>query len=424
MAINFYMPDNSFGGGQQASYKKDRIWSQSHIQNDTYLDKMICDYLGLSTFPLQDNFTVQTSNPELADWQIIKSGTNTVTYNTDVYNVQASSMEVRKTSTAAAVSARHYFNQAGNIVVQTSLRVTVTTSPYSVFVVTDSSNNYNVHTAFVSGYYAYYSGGSYHNVMAVSPGVWYQITLNINPSTAKYDIYIDGVLRTSQAPFRATGGTLCDIYCQAGWADTSSVSLFVDNLCVRAGDSQFIDQFASAPSSNGWTLYGVPASGTITQDPGNGYTANPSAKLAKTTTVAGYVAMSHTFTSQSSHLIVEAAMKVDSIVSPRYSVLALRSGSSIGVQFMMANGEFSWYEGSWPCPGAGMAYVANKYYLITLDITVSTHKYDIYIDGALVFKGANWCSSLSSLDNVYIQSQSSSETPPLTTWVDNVIVTT
>ena len=447
LALNFYSSSNPYPLQAPWLYKNQRILDQTNIQNDTYLDKVECAYYGLSTWPLLENFTVggtPDGNLPSTDWQITKSGNNDVILDDTIWKIQSPSMKIIKSATQAHVYAQHYFIQTAKIVVQADLMFASTNGATCYFMVNDVNINSNILTAFVwSGStwsYAYYDS-SYHNVKTVNPNTWYRITLDINNAIGKFDIYVNGDLVKSGAAFR-TGSPypvdLCNVYFQAGWADSTTATMWVDDLCVRSGGSStpdllLIDHFNNfdAPLYGGWTRYGVPTYGTISKDTtlGYGYTSDPCAKLYKSKTIPGYVYMLHTFSPRSNHIIAEAALKVLSSASDGYTLFCLNSGSTNAVVFAMAGGAsgglFYWV--SYSSQGdvyhsIGMSYVASRYYLVTLDIDITGHTYGIYIDGCLIYNGAGWYVSASSLDGIVFASKTLG-TQKQITWVDDVIVT-
>ena len=412
-----------------ANIKSLMQWNVKNVQNDSAWFKMLRAYYSLSIFPLGDDFIYYP-----VDWQVQNSGGG-VSQDSTVYNVKPGSMKLYKYQ-SGYVSSQHYFKQGGRIIVEANLMFD-SSYPTCYLIINDINSNINIYTGFVlSGglwYYAYYDS-SYHNVKSVSPGNWYQITLDINNAIGQFDIYVNGDCVKYGASYRTGSPTsvdLCNVYFQAGWGDATAATMWVDNVSVRpagASSLMFIDHFNTDPSGR-WTFYGVPTYGSISLDT-PGYTSGQCTKMFKSSSAPGYVLMSKTFSySSNNHMIAEAALKVDSATTGHYSLFCLNSGATNAVVFAMQGGAsgglFCWvsYSGGDVFNSIGMSYTSGKYYLITLDIDISNHKYDIYIDGFLVYAGAGWYVSTSSLNGIQLASKIPSGTYTLKTWVDDVLVT-
>jgi len=71
-------------------------------------------------------------------------------------------------------------------------------SPHQIFSVLDTTGGYIV--GFLhSGYIAWYCNGTYHNIQAYYANTWYKFELRISLDQRKYSIYINNVLKVSEA---------------------------------------------------------------------------------------------------------------------------------------------------------------------------------------------------------------------------------
>jgi hypothetical protein len=79
-------------------------------------------------------------------------------------------------------------------------------------------------------YYRNASGGDYF-IAALSAGTWYDVRVEANTATDTADIYLNGILRKENAPFRTAVTSINTILFGSG-GSTSTTGLFVDDVVV------------------------------------------------------------------------------------------------------------------------------------------------------------------------------------------------
>jgi len=372
----------------------------------------------------------------LSGWTTVQTG-GSVGTDGSTGKISSPSLKIYKNIANGVSSASHTFTTqtSSRFIVQAWMQMSASADYSYLDVRSGVANNINV-TMYKSGskyYLGYYSnGGTLNQVMQINSGTWYWITLDVQlsstPANSRFDIYMDGLQKKSAAVFNVATSTLDNVYFQAGRrGQSTSITLWVDDVAVRPGGYLLMDPFDSFPTAP------TPPGGAWTTDGGGGaipskdttkwYGKAPSVMMVKSKTT-GKVSMQHTFTSQSTHVIAEASMMVNNIGSS-YSYFILKTGTANSVYLFIAEGQM-WYADNDGWHAIGKSVNINTWYRITLDVNINARTYDIYVDGILMFANALWneVGQGSYIDTIYFQSGDATLPATLTTWVDDVYIST
>jgi parallel beta-helix repeat protein len=405
---------------------------------------MVKDHIGLESTIITDTIELETDNAYifrdsfssgLSGWTIVQTGGSVAT-DGSTGKISSPSLKIYKNVANGVSSASHTFTTqtSSRFIVQAWLQMSASADYSYLDVRNGAANNINV-TMYKSGtkyYLGYYSnGGTLNQVMQINSGTWYWITLDVQlsstPANSRFDIYVDGLQKKSAAVFNVATSTLDNVYFQAGRrGQSASITLWVDDVAVRPGGYLLMDPFdnfptAPTPPGGAWTTDG--GGGAVpSKDTTKSYGKVPSVKMVKSKTT-GKVSMQHTFASQSTHAVAEASMMVSNIGPTYYSYFILKTGTVNSVYVGINDGQLKYYDNTgWHAIGKSVSI--NTWYRITVDVKITARTYDIYVDGALIFANAPWYNGGqgSSLDSIYLQSGDASSTATLTTWVDDVYI--
>lgn len=362
-----------------------------------------------------DDFT----DGNIADWTKVESGGD-VTVDSSLGNLSAPCMKIYKHEGTEASSSHMFPTQGGDFVVEAKVR-TPTPTGYLYFMVMLGSE-YGVHLTIKSGELQYWDTSTWKSIgVKCLVDTWYLVTLNIHAATGYYDIYVDGLLKKSNALFY--GGVseqkfLNVVKFQAGYSSQIYKTLYVDEVVVRGGSALFIDQFRD--DLDDWTKDS--SGGPVSWDLTKGSCAKPSMNLYKQTVAYGTSAK-HTFSGKADgSVFLEARVMVNTTAEYKWCYVNLYSGSSIESYLVLRDGYIKYYSGgTWY--STTFSYSANTWFKIGLNVDLESGKYDIYANGAKVASYKPLYTNTGSIDNVYLQAGCYNDLYGVTLWVDDIVVT-
>lgn len=363
-----------------------------------------------------DDFT----DGNIDDWVKVTSG-GTVTVDSSLGNVSTPCMKIYKGGTGAAeASSKHMFpTQGGDFVVEAKV---MTPDPGGyLYLWVMKGCEHGIYVGLKSDAIEYFDTG-WHSIGATCvANTWYLMTFDIRAASGYYDIYVDGLLKKSNAKFYggATGQKYLDtVKFQAGYYGQTYKALYVDDVVVRGGKILFLDQFRD--NLDDWMK--VSSGGPVTWDLTKGSCAKPSISLYKQQTSGGTSAK-HYFSSKSDgRVFLEARAMVSTTASWKLCYVDLFSGGYIESYLVLRDGYIMYYSGTtWYT--TAFSYSANTWFKIGIDLDLESGKYDLYGNGAKLASYIPMYSGTGSIDNVYLQAGCYNDLYGVTLWVDDITVT-
>ncbi len=191
------------------------------------------DYFKLngSTAGINDNFDAMTTGGEPLGWVVDKSvGTVTVQ---DFPSSSDKSALINKTGNSIGPKtsmSKTFIPLSGTTTIEAKVRRDTTANFWCLPYIYDSNGNIAEAVAFDTGNIKVYTNGNWQTVQAFTAGTWYSVKLVINTDTDKFDLYIDGVRKVTQAALRNAVTDISKIQFYA--ADGNNGKTYVDNVKV------------------------------------------------------------------------------------------------------------------------------------------------------------------------------------------------
>lgn len=261
-------------------------------------------------------------------------------------------------------------------------------------------------------------------IQNISTNTWYTVKLVADVSAKTYDIYVDGVLKVSNAPFRNTSVTSLDgILFSSGIS--SSGTLYADDVLVTSHDTsgtssinETFDSLTTGTEPAGWTIYTAPDTSALVADIPSA--SDKSLKLydrntsEKPEAVKKFVERSGVVTAEFKFMAPE--------ISKWSRVPNLMSGTKTAVEMYAFDDSSSvlLYRDNNSVDHDIMAISTNVWYTVKVIADTSTKTYDIYVNGVLKISNAPFKdSTITHIDSIYFSSGKSSEG---TVYVDDISV--
>lgn len=145
---------------------------------------------------LYDNF----DDLDSSDW------TGSLTYGVKSLDIGAApyspAVKLTSTGSGSAYVERSFTAQTSDFIIQTDVKANELTRS---FIEAYAGSNARARLSIYNGYLQYYTGSAWTNVAPCASNTWYDVGMYIHPSTAKYDIYLDGKLVKSSATLLSSG---------------------------------------------------------------------------------------------------------------------------------------------------------------------------------------------------------------------------
>ena len=143
-----------------------------------------------------DNF----EDVDASDW------TGTMSYGTKSFDIGADpySPALKLTDNGGGwIYQQHSFTpQSGDFIVQVSMKTNqLARNGFEIL----SGSNSKTMVGFYNGYFQYYTGSTWTNIVACAPNNWYDVGMYIHAASGNYDIYLNGILVKTAAPILSSG---------------------------------------------------------------------------------------------------------------------------------------------------------------------------------------------------------------------------
>ncbi len=150
---------------------------------------------------VNENYNTATTNTSPYGWETTSAGTITVA---ELPSTTDKSVKINKTSTTGYLnSTKTFAPTSGKVYVCAKVRTEATTDWKGVPTIMDRNGVIAASLIFKDGnIQLYYGSGSYVMVQPFVAGAWYNFKIVLNTYTNKLDVYVDSVLKVSQANFR------------------------------------------------------------------------------------------------------------------------------------------------------------------------------------------------------------------------------
>jgi len=358
----------------------------------------------------------------LASWTIYSPGNTHVTLSEYPIIVNAPFVHIMKADAIyQAYASRAFATQNyGTITITFSMGADTPAGPVYLFV--DGQSGIVVQFAVWQNYFKWYSNGAWSSTeVPVSSCVWYHVVLCLDIGNKNFDIYINGELAKENAGFYDPQVTRSPsaLRFQAGDANSQNYgSLWVDDVVVRKGIPALSDGFTDLGY---WTP--VQTAGSVSTDADIGGYSAPSMEL-----IRGYgngmVSAKTTFPEQTEFLHMDMMVRcheADFYYKGAYVSMQDSSGNTL-VHVAIANGYFSWFDGTWH--DTEVPYSYDEWYMLGFDVDVQAKKFWLYVDGVL----NPFCRSLDfnykgdSISALNIQSGDSPTSYTFSLWVDDLLI--
>lgn len=191
--------------------------------------------------PFSDSFSAG-----LDDWVVLGSG-GFVGLDSTSSAIDPPSLELYKQQVTGETRAYVEFEeQSGSLYVEARMKVATTCTGSEGWAYLYAGETAAVTFCFQNGYLRWYEqdDGHFHAIMPFIVNTPYLIGLDINVQTGLYDIYVDDVLKWSNAELRTGPGVPIDrVTFQAGWADLcSGTHMWADDVEIFVPPSITVSQ--------------------------------------------------------------------------------------------------------------------------------------------------------------------------------------
>jgi hypothetical protein len=191
--------------------------------------------------PFSDSFSAG-----LDDWTVLDSG-GFVGLDSTSNAIDPPSLEVYKQQVTGETRAYVEFEeQSGNLYIEAKMKVATTCSSSEGWAYLYAGETAAVTFCFQQGYLKWFEqdDNHFHTIMAFTVNTPYLIGLDINVQTGLYDIYVDDVLKWSNAELRTGPGVPIDrVTFQAGWLNLcSGTHMWADDVEISVPPSITISQ--------------------------------------------------------------------------------------------------------------------------------------------------------------------------------------
>jgi RHS repeat-associated protein len=176
-------------------------------------------------------FSDDFEDRDISDWMLDGSaGAPTLNY-TNFESLPPSVRVAHNGALTGVSSITHTFAaQSGDFVAEATVLAQETNKFHHVYLM--STTGSRVHASLRdNGWISWDDGSIYHDVMPYSAGQWYRLGFVVRAASSKYDVWVNGQLRASNATIFGSGN-IDRIDIQASCSGCGAASMFVDNVKV------------------------------------------------------------------------------------------------------------------------------------------------------------------------------------------------
>ena len=204
-----------------------------------------------SVYIVNDNFDQDVIGNAPEKWTMNISG-GTIKVEEDL-NSEDKCVKVNKAESLNDAKAIKDFNPINGIVMIQAKIKTDESSRWKGFYVYDNTDSNNelqaTGVALDNGSIKIRDGSAWKSVQSFTPGEWYDVKFALNTETQKFDFYINGILKVSQADFRTPAQCINEI--QFGITYPHQGTLYVDDVKVLVPAPPIVlEPFTITSSSN------------------------------------------------------------------------------------------------------------------------------------------------------------------------------
>lgn len=183
----------------------------------------------VSTMLAFEKMNAMTTGSAPTGWTNITTG-GTVTVE-GVPSATDKSIKLTKSgSPNDALTSKTFTAHTGKLSIDANLRVSDVTTWKNALYVADSGVNTAISLTIANGYLNIYNGSTTTQVQAVAANTWYYLKLLVNPATDQFDLYVNGVLKSSNVAFRTATANIGKL--TFGIGSSSTGTMYVDNVAV------------------------------------------------------------------------------------------------------------------------------------------------------------------------------------------------
>ncbi|HEX6685097.1 MAG TPA: glycosyl hydrolase family 28 protein [Candidatus Limnocylindrales bacterium] len=293
------------------------------------------------------------------------------------------SLAITKTSTTGSALAERRFDPplTGTVHIEARVRVSQTTGWSNVLYVAGSSGLPAASIAIRSGQFA--DAGTGQNLLPATADRWYVVRAVLRPTTARFDIFIDGRRVLAGAPFRSTAADIGRVTFGIGPGQTGI--LRVDSVTARSEPPPTVayqvldlfDEAATGAAPPGYELTTTGGSALVSPIPS---AADRSLRLVKTTP-AGEAKAIRPFPAQTTGtLMVQATVRTDETTGVKMALYAQSATGRNVASIQFSNRVLQLVTGSTVHILEG-AVRPSEWYTIRLVLDIPARAVTVFVDG-------------------------------------------
>ncbi|RTE08960.1 right-handed parallel beta-helix repeat-containing protein [Paenibacillus whitsoniae] len=182
-------------------------------------------------YALNETFNSLTTGSAPTGWTVTNGTSPNAITIAEVPDATHKSAQISKSAASAKTSMSKSFGAvSGTVVVETRVKRTETTSWWCLPYIYDNAGVLAATIGFDGGNIKANVGGTWTTVQAFTANTWYELKLVLDTNTDKFDFYVNGTLKLSQAALRAPVSNIAKIEFYADNSQTGTTH--IDNISV------------------------------------------------------------------------------------------------------------------------------------------------------------------------------------------------
>lgn len=258
-------------------------------------------------------------------------------------------------------------------------------------------------------------GGNPVTLQSYSAGTEYDIKITADLDNQSADIYVNGVLRATDAPFRNEVGSLNYVYVDTGVEAT--IDLYHYYFKVYKGYAVYEKfMFSQGNVPDEWSLAAPGGTGALEEWVVSGYRQDQRSFKIDDTSLSDNVALSRSFPALTGVIVAEFAFLLPE-QADGYA-FTLGDGSTPAVQLVTDDGSVHYLDAG-PALTELQELRDNLWYHVKIQADIAAKKADIYINRQLQAAGVDFANPVASIDRFEI---SSSDAGTGVLWADDIFL--
>lgn len=361
----------------------------------------VCLNSGRAADLLLDNFNANGSGAVPSGWEVVATG-GTIAVD-HLPSASDKSIRMAKTGLADSVAiSRSFTPQSGKVAVEIRVRAVETNGTKNVPDISGSNGTTAASVVFEGGFIYAFNGSVRVSLQAFTAGTWYLVRVEMDTVTGKYDLYVDGVRKLTNAGLRNTVSDIAKITCgiHPGFTGTvyvDNVNIYTMEIPPMVGSYLALEDFnaaATGSSPQGWTTAVLGGTVSVQEIPFRG---DKSLRLQKAGS-ANAVQAVKSFPVSSGRVTLEVKARTED-ASGTKTIIDVRSsdGNSLAAVTFVNSALYA-YNGT---GNQNIATIkAGTWFSIRVVLNTATGKFDLYVDAKRVLSGASFRSSASNAASV------------------------